>query len=174
MAAAGIAGSSMNYFTPAAAIRAFAILRTGGRYAERLVTHEATLRFLSGLRVWFYRQIEPLPVAALQHYRGGDLLSRVGADIDALPLADEKNVPYRSTVANACHACGHDVHTTVLLGTGLFLAGRAAAGPPGADPAASPVLAVNSGADSARGASSIIAGGSIAPSTTPLARRRHG
>ena len=84
MAAAGIAGSSMNYFTPAAAIRAFAILRTGGRYAERLVTHEATLRFLSGLRVWFYRQIEPLPVAALQHYRGGDLLSRVGADIDAL------------------------------------------------------------------------------------------
>lgn len=84
MAAAGIAGSSMNYFTPAAAIRAFAILRTGGRYAERLVTHEATLRFLSGLRVWFYRRIEPLPVAALQHYRGGDLLSRVGADIDAL------------------------------------------------------------------------------------------
>ncbi|MGE5131595.1 MAG: amidohydrolase [Gemmatimonadota bacterium] len=50
------------------------------------------------------------------------------ADIDALPLADEKDVPYRSTVANACHACGHDVHTTVLLGTGLFLAGRAAAG----------------------------------------------
>jgi ATP-binding cassette, subfamily C, bacterial CydC len=84
MAAAGIAGSTMNYFTPAAAIRAFAILRTGGRYAERLVTHEATLRFLSGLRVWFYRRIEPLPMAALQHYRGGDLLSRMGADIDAL------------------------------------------------------------------------------------------
>jgi len=84
MAAAGIAGGTMNYFTPAAAIRAFAILRTGGRYAERLVTHEATLRFLSGLRVWFYRQIEPLPVASLQHYRGGDLLSRIGADIDAL------------------------------------------------------------------------------------------
>jgi ATP-binding cassette, subfamily C, bacterial CydC len=84
MAAAGIAGSTMNYFTPAAAIRAFAILRTGGRYAERLVTHEATFRFLSGLRVWFYRRIELLPVAALQHYRGGDLLSRIGADIDAL------------------------------------------------------------------------------------------
>jgi amidohydrolase len=50
------------------------------------------------------------------------------ADIDALPIADEKDVPYRSTVAGACHACGHDVHTTVLLGTGLFLAGRAAAG----------------------------------------------
>src|SRR5215468_17381 len=50
------------------------------------------------------------------------------ADLDALPMPDEKNVPYRSTVPNACHACGHDVHTAVLLGTGLFLAARAAAG----------------------------------------------
>ncbi len=50
------------------------------------------------------------------------------ADIDALPIADEKNVPYRSLTASACHACGHDVHTTILLGTGLFLARAAAAG----------------------------------------------
>jgi amidohydrolase len=50
------------------------------------------------------------------------------ADLDALPISDEKNVPYRSTVPNACHACGHDVHTTILVGTGLFLARRAAAG----------------------------------------------
>ncbi len=49
------------------------------------------------------------------------------ADLDALPISDEKNVAYRSTVANACHACGHDVHTTILLGTGLFLARMAAA-----------------------------------------------
>src|SRR5215831_3290095 len=44
------------------------------------------------------------------------------ADLDALPIPDEKNVPYRSTVPNACHACGHDVHTSVLVGAGLFLA----------------------------------------------------
>src|ERR1700734_1452579 len=50
------------------------------------------------------------------------------ADIDALPISDEKDVPYRSTVPGACHACGHDVHTTVLLGTGLVLARMAAAG----------------------------------------------
>ena len=50
------------------------------------------------------------------------------ADLDALPMPDEKHVPYRSTVPNACHACGHDVHTTVVLGAGLFLAGRAARG----------------------------------------------
>jgi amidohydrolase len=50
------------------------------------------------------------------------------ADLDALPMADEKDVPYASTVPNVCHACGHDVHTAILLGTGLFLAGQAAAG----------------------------------------------
>src|SRR6516164_854576 len=50
------------------------------------------------------------------------------ADLDALPMADEKDVPYRSTAPGACHACGHDVHTAVLLGTGLFLAEQAAAG----------------------------------------------
>jgi amidohydrolase len=50
------------------------------------------------------------------------------ADIDALPIVDEKNVPYRSLNVGACHACGHDVHTSILLGTGLFLARAAAAG----------------------------------------------
>ncbi|POM27222.1 putative hydrolase YxeP [Actinomadura rubteroloni] len=51
------------------------------------------------------------------------------ADIDALPLQDEKTtVPYRSTVPGVAHACGHDVHTTMVLGAGLFLARQAAAG----------------------------------------------
>lgn len=44
------------------------------------------------------------------------------ADIDALPLDDEKLVPYRSTAAGVCHACGHDVHTSAVLGAGLALA----------------------------------------------------
>src|ERR1700680_4598532 len=50
------------------------------------------------------------------------------ADLDALPISDEKQVPYRSTVPNVCHACGHDVHTAVVLGAGLFRARQAAAG----------------------------------------------
>jgi amidohydrolase len=50
------------------------------------------------------------------------------ADIDALPLADEKDVAYRSTVPGVCHACGHDVHTTVLLGAARFFAQQEAAG----------------------------------------------
>ncbi len=51
------------------------------------------------------------------------------ADLDALPLPDTKDVPYRSTVAEACHACGHDLHTAVLLGAGLVLAGSSRALP---------------------------------------------
>jgi amidohydrolase len=38
------------------------------------------------------------------------------ADIDALPLADAKDVSYRSRVEGVCHACGHDAHTAILLG----------------------------------------------------------
>src|SRR5262249_19777219 len=44
------------------------------------------------------------------------------ADLDALPLPDTEDVPYKSTVDGACHACGHDVHTTILVGVGLALA----------------------------------------------------
>ncbi|MBB5107621.1 amidohydrolase [Streptomyces spectabilis] len=51
------------------------------------------------------------------------------ADIDALPIPDTKtSVSYRSTVPDRAHACGHDVHTTVVLGAGLVLAGLARAG----------------------------------------------
>lgn len=84
MALAGLGSHDIEYFTPAAAIRGLAVLRTGGRYLERLTTHEATLRFLARLRVWFYTHLEPLAPARLQYYRGGDLLSRIRADIDSL------------------------------------------------------------------------------------------
>ncbi len=50
------------------------------------------------------------------------------ADLDALPLPDCKDVPYRSTVAEVTHACGHDVHTAAVLGAGLVLADLAATG----------------------------------------------
>ncbi len=60
--------------------------------------------------------------------RPGEPVVALRADIDALPINDEKNVPYRSVSRGACHACGHDVHTAVLLGTSLFLARKAAAG----------------------------------------------
>jgi amidohydrolase len=44
------------------------------------------------------------------------------ADLDALAMADEKDVAYRSQVPGVSHACGHDVHTAIVLGTALYFA----------------------------------------------------
>jgi ATP-binding cassette subfamily C protein CydC len=84
MAIAGLAGVLMDYTTAGAGVRALALGRAAGRYAERLVNHDVTFRILSALRVWFYQRIEPLAPARLSLYRSGDLLSRIRADIDTL------------------------------------------------------------------------------------------
>jgi ATP-binding cassette, subfamily C, bacterial CydC len=86
-AVAGLSLAAARYFdihTPSASIRGFAVLRTAGRYAERVISHEATLRLLASLRVWFYQQIEPRAPANLFRQRSGDLLNRIVSDIDTL------------------------------------------------------------------------------------------
>ncbi|WP_121715466.1 M20 family metallopeptidase [Streptomyces sp. E5N91] len=56
-------------------------------------------------------------------WSGGPRMLALRADIDALPIPDTKSeCAYRSQVPDRAHACGHDVHTTVVLGTGLVLA----------------------------------------------------
>jgi ATP-binding cassette subfamily C protein CydC len=66
------------------AVRALAIARAALRYVERYITHLATFRILTRLRVWFYTAAEPLAPARLQGYRSGDLLTRIVADIETL------------------------------------------------------------------------------------------
>lgn len=67
-----------------AGVRLFALTRAAFRYGERYVTHLATFRILTALRVWFYRAIEPLAPARLQQMHSGDLLARIVTDIETL------------------------------------------------------------------------------------------
>jgi thiol reductant ABC exporter CydC subunit len=66
------------------AVRAFAVGRGVARYVERLVTHDATLRTLSDVRVRVYRRLERLAPTGLSAFRDGDLLSRFVADVDGV------------------------------------------------------------------------------------------
>ena len=78
------AGAAFNVLVPSAGVRFFAIGRIVSRYLERLVTHEATLRILADLRVWFFEKAIPLAPARLGGLRGGDVVARVTSDIEAL------------------------------------------------------------------------------------------
>jgi amidohydrolase len=66
-------------------------------------------------------------VADLGDETGGPVVA-LRADLDALPVNDTTEDPWRSQVPGVAHACGHDVHTTALLGVGLALAEVRAAG----------------------------------------------
>jgi amidohydrolase len=61
-------------------------------------------------------------VVAVIYGRDGDGAIGLRADIDALPIPEESGVPYASTNPGVMHACGHDGHTSMLLGAAKYLA----------------------------------------------------
>jgi amidohydrolase len=84
----------------------------------------ATTEMVAGLLKSFGLQPELLP-------SGNGLVCDVGegercvalrADMDALPMTEATGLSYSATTPGACHACGHDAHTTILLATGIALA----------------------------------------------------
>ncbi|MBL3395511.1 amidohydrolase, partial [Klebsiella pneumoniae] len=56
----------------------------------------------------------------------GDKVIALRADIDALPIEEATGLPYRSQNQGVMHACGHDIHTSVMLGAALLLKEREA------------------------------------------------
>lgn len=79
-------------------------------------------------RIGLEARVLPAGTGAICDIGTGDASSgpliALRADIDALPIADQKNVPYRSTIDGCCHGCGHDAHTAILLGAAARLAQR--------------------------------------------------
>ncbi len=149
MAIAGVTTGMMIYFLPAAGIRFFAIVRTGGRYGERLLSHEATFRLLAGLRLWLFRRLIPLSPGQLQARRGGDLAGSLQADVETLQhaylrLASPVAVALACSVAVVVVVAALHPPTALALAVLLIVAGgvvpamaRRAAAVPGAEAVAS-------------------------------------
>jgi ATP-binding cassette subfamily C protein CydC len=73
-----------NTVVPAGAIRLLALLRVAGRWSERVVSHDATLRLLGDLRVWLYGRLSRLSPRQLGLWHGAEVLNRLTRDIDVL------------------------------------------------------------------------------------------
>ena len=90
LSASAVAGLSLlgrqefNYLLPAGAVRFLSTVRTASRWGDRVVSHDATFRLLTKLRLLFWERLAPLPSASLQRFRQADLLNRLVADIDAM------------------------------------------------------------------------------------------
>jgi amidohydrolase len=85
-------------------------------------TAEAICRELTDLKIDFQRGVGTTGVVGtIAGGRPGRVLA-LRADMDALPIAERTGLPFASTEAGLMHACGHDIHSTILLGAAAVLA----------------------------------------------------
>ena len=122
MAVAGAAGHEMNYYTPSALVRLFAILRTGARYGERVLGHEATLRIVAEARAWLFARLAPLAPGGLDDLRSGEALARLKTDIDKLETAFLRVAAPMATTAISTLVIAAVIARYDLALAGLFLA----------------------------------------------------
>ena len=90
---------------------------------EEQRTSEVVAEKLASWGIEVHRGIAETGVVGVLRGNGsGTATIGLRADMDALPMQEEGDVPYRSTIANRMHGCGHDGHTTMLLGAAKYLA----------------------------------------------------
>ncbi len=77
---------------------------------------------LEDLGLTYIRMADNGLVALIKGEKPSDAVVALRADMDALPIAEANDVPYRSKNTGVMHACGHDVHTSSLLGSAKILA----------------------------------------------------
>ncbi len=76
---------------------------------------------LSELHIPFEIKATTGVIGLIQGKNPGKRVVALRADMDALPIIEENNLPYKSTIPGVMHACGHDVHTSCLLGAAKIL-----------------------------------------------------
>ncbi len=79
-----IARETFNYMLPGAGVRGTAMARTAGRWGERVVSHNATFKLLTDLRIFFFEKLTPLIPGRISAMRDADVLNRLVADVDAM------------------------------------------------------------------------------------------
>ncbi|RYJ02675.1 MAG: amidohydrolase [Acetobacteraceae bacterium] len=85
-------------------------------------TAEIVARKLEEWGIEVHRGVGGTGVVGVLRSGNGEQAIGLRADMDALPMEEANDLPYRSTAGGRMHACGHDGHTTMLLGAARYLA----------------------------------------------------
>jgi hippurate hydrolase len=85
-------------------------------------TADLVARKLAGWGIEVHRSVGGTGVVGVLRSGNGEAAIGLRADMDALPIVEANDIPYRSRNHGKMHACGHDGHTTMLLGAARYLA----------------------------------------------------
>lgn len=90
---------------------------------EEYMTAQKIASYLEDLKIEYLTGVAGTGVVGIIRGQSGGKTVALRADMDALPIEDAKNTPYKSKVKGKMHACGHDAHMTVVLGAARVLKG---------------------------------------------------